>query len=80
MTPALIALALLWAALALHDLVAVRRLPRLPAIDAERCRIHRQWPGQKVALKAIATLLGQPGLLLGRLNAFSDHIQSQGFG
>ena len=31
MTPALIALALLWAALALHDLVAVRRLPRLPA-------------------------------------------------
>ncbi|MBM3961114.1 MAG: glycosyltransferase, partial [Planctomycetes bacterium] len=78
MTPALIALTLLWAALALHDLVAVRRLPRLPDCpsdpDGGRPRVDALFAvrdDRDDALTVAASLLHQQGVAM-RVTAVDD--------
>jgi cellulose synthase/poly-beta-1,6-N-acetylglucosamine synthase-like glycosyltransferase len=80
MTSVLIALALFWAALALHDLVAVRRLPRLPASPPDTApattttrvdAVFAVRDDREDALAAASSLLAQRGVDL-RVTAVDD--------
>lgn len=80
MTSVLIALALFWAALVLHDLVAVRRLPRLPASPPDTApatttaRVEAVFAvrdDREDALAAASSLLAQRGVDL-RVTAVDD--------